>query len=191
MIPAIIEAHLRERYSAYEHHVHAAAATAQELAAAEHVSGYRVAKLVVLRLGGRLVIAVVAATDRVNVQPLEEATGARAELVPEAEFSDRFSPCEPGAEPPLAIFGVPIYVDDKLIRERAIVIPAGTHEDAAIVDTSEWSWSERALNLGRRAVHGCSATHCGCNETRQRSRPAHATVPPIARWLHPDATYSI
>jgi Ala-tRNA(Pro) deacylase len=161
MIPAIIEAHLRERYSAYEHHVHVPAATAQELAAAEHVSGYRVAKLVVLKLGGHLAMAVVAATDRVNVHPLEEATGARAELVPEAEFAERFSPCEPGAEPPLAIFGVPIYVDDKLIREDAIVIPAGTHEDAAIVGTSEWIWSERVMpltNLGRRAVHGCSAS---------------------------------
>jgi Ala-tRNA(Pro) deacylase len=174
MIPAIIEARLRDRYSAHEHHVHVSAATAQELAAAEHVSGYRVAKAVVLKLGGDLVIAVVAATDRVNVHPLEEATGARAELVPEADFAERFSPCEPGAEPPLAIFGVPIYVDDKLIRESTIVIPAGTHEDAAVIDTSEWIWSERVMpltNLGRRAVHGASASRrVGHTDAADRDR---------------------
>jgi len=155
MIPAVVDAHLREWYGAYQHHVHAIAATAQDLAAAEHVSGYRVAKPVVLRLDGELALAVVAATDRVNVGPLEEATNARAELVPEAEFAERFRPCDPGAEPPLAMFGVPIYVDDKLIRERTIVIPAGTHEDAAVIDTSEWIWCERVrtiVNLGRRAL---------------------------------------
>lgn len=155
MIPAVVEAHLRQRYAALEHHVHASAFTAQELAAADHVSGYRVAKAVVLKLKGTLAIAVVAATDRVNVHPLEEQMGARAELAREEEFQERFRPCEPGAEPPLAMFGVPIYVDEKLIRERTILVPAGTHEDAVILDTSEWIWCENVrpiMNLGQRAV---------------------------------------
>jgi Ala-tRNA(Pro) deacylase len=153
VIPAIVEAHLRRRYGTYEHRVHAAAASAQELAAAERVSGSRVAKLVLLRLDGELAMAVVAATDRVNVRPLEEATGSRAVPVGEEELADRFLPCEPGAEPPLAMFGVPIYADDKLLRERTILIPAGTHEDAVTVETSEWIWCERVqplTNLGLR-----------------------------------------
>lgn len=155
MIPAIIERHLRERYGSFEHHVHRSAATAQELAAAEHLSGYRVAKVVVLDIGGELAMAVVAAPDRVNVAPLEEATGCAAELVAEPEFSPRFAPCETGAEPPLTIFGVPIFVDDKLLRERKIAMPAGTHEDAVVIDTSEWLWHEHVqpiTNLGRRAT---------------------------------------
>ena len=153
MIPAIVEAHLRRSYGAYEHLVHIPVFTARDLAAAEHVSGHRVAKLVVLRLKGELAIAVIAATDRVNVRPLEEATAARAELVQEEEFLERFRPCDPGAEPPLAMFGIPIYVDDKLIRERTILLPAGTHEDAAVLETSEWVWCERVrpiTNLGQR-----------------------------------------
>ncbi len=157
MIPAIVEAHLRQRYGAYEHLVHAPAFTARDLAAAEHVSGHRVAKLVVLRLRGELAIAIIAATDRVNLRPLEEATAARAELVPEEEFVERFRPCEPGAEPPLAMFGIPIYVDEKLIREPAILVPAGTHEDAVVLDTSEWIWCERVrpmTGLGRRSPPG-------------------------------------
>jgi Ala-tRNA(Pro) deacylase len=149
MIPAIVLAHLRERYGAYEHHAHPFARTAQQLAAAEHVRGSRVAKVVVLKVGGELALAVVAATDRVNVHPLEEATGARAEVVPDSELADRFRPCEPGAEPPFALFGVPIYADEKLMRERTIVIPAGTHEDAAVVEASEWAWCERVRPLTR------------------------------------------
>ena len=153
MIPPRVEAHLRLWYDVYEHHLHAPAATAQELAAAEHVSGYRVGKPVVLRLDGKLALAVVAAPDRVNVSQLEEATGSEAELVPEAEFAQVFEPCEPGAEAPLAMFGVPIFVDDKLAREPRIVLPAGTHEDAVVVYTSDWIEHEHAqpiTNLGRR-----------------------------------------
>jgi Ala-tRNA(Pro) deacylase len=158
VIPAIVEAHLRRRYG-YEHHVHAPAATAEELAAAERVSGRRVAKLVLLGLDGKLAMAVVAATDRVNPRPLEEATGSRAVVVPEGQLADRFRPCEPGAEPPLAIFGMPIYVDDKLLRERTIVIPARTHEHAVVVDTSEWVWCERVQPLTNLGLRGRRAAY--------------------------------
>jgi Ala-tRNA(Pro) deacylase len=155
MIPAMIESHLREHHRGFEHHTHTAAMTAQELAAAEHVSGYRVAKPVVVKLDGKLAIAVVAATDRVNLGTLEEATASTAELVPEGEFSGRFQPCDPGAEPPLAMFGVPIFVDERFLQEAKLVMPGGTHEDAIIVDTREWMSCEGVqaiANLGTRAA---------------------------------------
>lgn len=154
MIPAMIETHLRERHSVYEHHRHALAMSAQELAASEHVSGYRVAKVVVVKLDGKLAIAVVAATDRVALGTLEEATASTAELVSETEFSGRFRPCEPGSEPPLAMFGLPIFVDEKLLHEKRLLMPAGTHEDAIALDTHEWIRCEEVqpiANLGIRA----------------------------------------
>jgi Ala-tRNA(Pro) deacylase len=143
MIPYMIEAHLRLRHQGFEHLVHQPAMTAQELAAAEHVSGRHVAKPVIVRMGGQLAIAVVAATDQVDLASLEEATGLGAELVGEEEFQRRFAPCEAGAEPPLAVFGFPIYVDAKLENERTLVMPAGTHEDAVVLDTHEWMRCER------------------------------------------------
>jgi Ala-tRNA(Pro) deacylase len=155
MIPAMIESHLREHHRGFEHHTHAAAMTAQELAAAEHVSGYRVAKPVVVKLDGRLAIAVVAATDRVNLGALEEATASAVELVPERDFSGQFQPCDPGAEPPLAMFGFPIFVDQRFMEERKLVMAGGTHEDAIVVDTSEWLSCEGVkpiANLGSRGA---------------------------------------
>ncbi|BDG01163.1 aminoacyl-tRNA deacylase [Anaeromyxobacter oryzae] len=154
MIPVLIETHLREHHPDYEHHAHARALTAQELAAAEHVSGYRVAKPVVVRLNGKLAFAVVAATDRVSLGTLEETTASTAELVPESEFWPTFRPCDPGAEPPLALFGIPIFVDEKLLLERKLVMPAGTHEDAIVLETGEWLRCEQVqpvANLGIRA----------------------------------------
>ncbi|WP_242395844.1 aminoacyl-tRNA deacylase [Anaeromyxobacter oryzisoli] len=154
MIPSLIEAHLREHHPEFEHHAHARAFTAQELAAAEHVTGYRVAKPVVVRLDGKLAIAVVAATDRVSLGTLEEATASSAELVPEVEFWPSFRPCDPGAEPPLALFGLPIFVDEKLLEEERLVMPGGTHEDAVVLETGEWLRCEQVqpvANLGVRA----------------------------------------
>jgi Ala-tRNA(Pro) deacylase len=153
MIPPVIEAHLRLRHQGFEHHTHSAAMTAQDLAAAEHVSGRRVAKPVVVAMDGQLAIAVVSAAEKVNLGALEEATGLRAELVPESVFAPRFEPCEPGAQPPLAVFGVPIFVDQKLEQERWLVMPAGTHEDAVVLDTYEWMNCEKVqaiANLGMR-----------------------------------------
>ncbi len=154
MIPTMVETHLRLRHQGFEHHTHVAAMTAQDLAAAEHVSGRRVAKPVIVKLGGQLAIAVVAATEKVSLAALEEATGLAAELVPESEFWKQFEPCEPGAQPPFALFGVPIFVDQKLERERWLVMPAGTHEDAVVLDTYEWMNCEKTQavpNLGVRA----------------------------------------
>lgn len=153
MIPSMIEAHLRERHRVYEHHRHTVAMTAQELAAAEHVSGYRVAKPVVVKLDGKLAIVVVAATDKVALGTLEEATASTAELVNETEFAGSFNPCEPGAEPPLALFGLPIFVDERLLHEKKLLMPAGTHEDAMALDTHEWIQCEEVqpiANLGIR-----------------------------------------
>lgn len=155
MIPTMVEAHLRQKHQGYEHHVHAPAMTAQELAAAEHVSGRRVAKAVILRLDGQLAIAVVGAAEKLNLGAVEEATGMAAELVPETEFAGRFVPCEAGAEPPFALFGLPIFMDEKLERERTLVMPAGTHEDAVLLDTHQWMTCERVqpvANLGVRVA---------------------------------------
>ena len=151
MIPATVEAYLRRQHSGFAHHVHPVAMTAQERAAADHVTGHRVAKPVIVRLGGRLVMAVVRATDRVNLAALEEATGDRAELVGEQEFAGRFAACEVGAEPPLALFGMPIFVDERIERVPTLVMPAGTHQDAVELDTNAWMRAEHAQpvsNLG-------------------------------------------
>jgi Ala-tRNA(Pro) deacylase len=155
MIPTIVQAHLRQRHPGFEHHVHPAVMTAQELAAAEHVSGRRVAKPVIVKLDGQLAIAVVGATEKLNLAALEEATGTSVELVPEGEFARRFEPCEAGAEPPLAIFGFPIFADERLEREHTLVMPAGTHEDAVLLDAHEWLACEKVqpvANLGLRVA---------------------------------------
>ncbi len=139
MIPDRVDQYLKAYHPTYEHTEHARAVAAQRMAAMEHVSGMRVAKTVVVSLDGELAIAVVAADRKVDLGALALATGAiSADLVPEAEFAPRFQPCEAGAEPPLGLFGLPIYVDEELTREPWLVMRGGTHEDAIRMATDEW-----------------------------------------------------
>ena len=153
MIPTVVESHLRQHHPRFELHHHSIAQTAQELAAVEHASGRRVAKPVVVKLDDEFAIAVVAATDRVSLSAIEEATGAKVELASELELAERFAPCEIGAEPPLAMFGVPILVDDRLLHEQTLVMPAGTHEDAIVLDTHEWAACERVQPIANLGLH--------------------------------------
>ncbi|HET6414413.1 MAG TPA: YbaK/EbsC family protein [Anaeromyxobacter sp.] len=139
MIPERIDLYLKQHHPACEHSAHQRAVAAQRVAAAEHVSGDRMAKTVVVSLDGEQVLAVVAADRKVDLGALALSTGAsHADLVPEAEFEERFIPCEAGAEPPLRLFGMPIYVDAALAREPWVVMRGGTHEDAIRMRTDEW-----------------------------------------------------
>jgi Ala-tRNA(Pro) deacylase len=153
MIPDRIEQYLKQHHPGCEHTAHSRVVPAQRLAAAEHVSGARVAKTVVVRLDGEDVIAVVAADRRVDLEKLALATGAEvAELAAETDFAPLFQPCEAGAEPPLGLFGMRLYVDASLAREPWIVMRAGTHEDAIRMRTDEWLDEEDVRVVERLAT---------------------------------------
>ncbi len=139
MIPERVDQYLKQNHPGCEHTAHMRAVAAQRVAAAEHVSGDRMAKTVVVSLDGDQVLAVVAADRKVDLGALALATGAnQADLVPEVDFAQRFQPCEAGAEPPLGLFGMPIFVDAGLAREPWVVMRGGTHEDAIRMRTDEW-----------------------------------------------------
>ncbi len=156
MIPEPIDQYLRKNHLAYEHTTHVRTVPAQRVAAAEHVSGDRIAKPVVVSIDGTLALAVVTATEKVDTEALRRVARAeRVEVVPETSFQGRFEPCEVGAEPPLGLFGLPIYVDADLAREPWIVMRGGTHEDSIRLSTAEWLRAEHVVpvdRLGRWAM---------------------------------------
>jgi Ala-tRNA(Pro) deacylase len=144
MIPSPIQDYLREHHIWFEPRPHRRAVAAQRLAATEHISGDQVAKVVVVRADGDLVMAVIAASQHLNADRLRQVVGARqVMLAPEDTYVGRFRPCEPGAEPPLALYGLPIFVDGKLALQPRLLMRAGTHEDAVEIYTDDWLLSER------------------------------------------------
>jgi Ala-tRNA(Pro) deacylase len=115
----------------YRVHSHAQRFTAQEVAEVEHVPGTEVAKVVVLRSGKDYVMAVVPAPFHVDVGLMGHETGKPdLHLASEDEFADLFPGCEPGGMPPFGnLFGLPVWVDDALAKEKEIIFNAGNHAE--------------------------------------------------------------
>ena len=113
----------------YEVVSHRQAFTAQEVAAAQHVPGMELAKVVMLRSGPEFLMAVLPAPQRVDLDHARAATGKPGlAFATEQEFEGLFPGCEPGAMPPFGnLYGLPVYVDQTLTRDKDIVFNAGTH----------------------------------------------------------------
>lgn len=110
---------------------HSLAYTAQEVAASAHVRGKDMAKTVIVKIDGQLAMAVVPASQRVDLVRLRNAAGARTtELASEQEFRDAFPECEVGAMPPFGhLYGMNVFVDEKLAADEEIAFNAGSHTE--------------------------------------------------------------
>ncbi len=124
----------------YEIHDHAAAFTAQELAAAEHVPGRQVAKVVMLRVGDDLVMAVLRAPDHVSIGKARTVFGRDdVHIATELDFQETFPDCELGAVPPFGhLYGLLTYVDERLLDTDDLICPAGSHELSMQLATNDW-----------------------------------------------------
>lgn len=110
---------------------HSPAYTAHAIAQSAHVSGKELAKSVILAMDGRIVMAVLPATHKVNIDAFREATGATdAVIAHESDFADTFPGCELGAMPPFGnLWDVPVYVDERLTEDEYISFNAGSHTE--------------------------------------------------------------
>jgi Ala-tRNA(Pro) deacylase len=110
---------------------HSVAYTAAGIAALTHIPGKEVAKTVIVKVDGALAMAVVSASQHVDLSLLKGATGARnVELATEDEFKERFPDCELGAMPPFGnLYGMTVFADESLSRDKEIAFNAGSHRE--------------------------------------------------------------
>ncbi|TFG88195.1 MAG: YbaK/EbsC family protein [Gemmatimonadales bacterium] len=133
---------------------HSPAFTAQEIAASAHIPGEEVAKTVIVEMDGRLVMAVVPAPCRVDLERLRQAAGANyVHLASEEDFTARFPNCEAGAMPPFGnLFDMPVYVDKALALDEKIAFTAGTHHELVQVAYEDFQNLVKA-EVAEFAVH--------------------------------------
>jgi Ala-tRNA(Pro) deacylase len=110
---------------------HSVAYTAQEIAARAHVRGQNLAKSVVVKLDGKMAMAVLPATFKIDFDLLREASGAKeVDLASEREFKDMFPDCDLGAMPPFGnLYGFDVYVAKTLTEGEEIAFNAGSHTE--------------------------------------------------------------
>ena len=111
--------------------IHSKAYTAQEIAASAHIPGKELAKTVMIKIDGRMAMAVLPASYKVDFDLLKHALNAeRVRLAYEQEFKDKCPDCEVGAMPPFGnLYELEVYVAQSLTEDDEIAFNAGTHTE--------------------------------------------------------------
>jgi len=115
----------------YQIITHSPAFTAHEVAASAHVPARQVAKTVMVKIDGRMAMAVLPAAYKIDFDLLKATVGTRdVELATEEEFKMLFPECAVGAMPPFGnLYGMDVYVAEKLTEDEDIVFCAGSHTE--------------------------------------------------------------
>lgn len=131
---------LNQRGIKYVLIAHSPAYTAQEVASTAHIPGIEMAKTVIIRVDGKLAMAVLPASRQIDFRKLKEGLSAAAvELASEEEFRGLCPDCELGAMPPFGSFyGVDVVVDLSLSQDQEIYFNAGTHRELLRMKFSDY-----------------------------------------------------
>ena len=124
----------------YEVTEHEEAYTAHEVAQSEDVTGWDVAKPVMLVVAGDLAMCVVPAPVEVNTDKATEwFGGAKVRLAEEDEFADTFDDCELGAHPPFGnLYDVPVFLDETMRARERMICRDGSHMETVTVATADF-----------------------------------------------------
>jgi Ala-tRNA(Pro) deacylase len=136
----LVTGYLDENAVEYEVIEHERRFTAAAEARAAGVVPADAAKDVVLRDGDAYLLAVIPASERLDLRKAQAVLDAedRPQLATEQELAERFPEFEVGALPPFGpIHRIPQLVDSRLLAHDRIVCAAGDHRHSLRIDPSE------------------------------------------------------
>ncbi len=135
-----LEELLQQRGIGYEKHTHGVTYTSQGLADAEHVTGYMIAKPVIVRGMQGFAMCVVPAPRHVELSRVAEVLNEPSvRLATEEEMADLFPDCELGAEPPVGyLFDMRTVMDSQLEEDEYLIMQCGTHTESIKLRREDW-----------------------------------------------------
>ena len=138
----------------YEVGFHPEVFTAQEIAAAQHIPGKEMVKVVMVKADGKMLMLVLPASYQIDMKKLKKVLKAKkVEIAKEKQFEERFPDCEVGAMPPFGnLYNLEVWIDQVLTEDASIVFQAGNH-----IETMRIKYSDYALlvnpKVGDFSVH--------------------------------------
>jgi Ala-tRNA(Pro) deacylase len=140
-----LEQLLEQQEVEYETVYHPTDYTAMKAAADTHTPPSEFAKTVILRVDGRLVMAVLPASESVALSRAREALEAeKVEVAHEDELRGLCPDSELGAWPPFgSLYGLPVYVSPSLAEDEEITFNAGSHDHAIRVAYADYERIEQ------------------------------------------------
>lgn len=119
---------LADQHATFETVVHPPAYTAQKRARFLHVSGRKVVKSILLAGGNQFLLAVLPATEQVDLNAVARMRGGPVRLASELEILSLFRDCEHGALAPFgSLYGVHTILEDGIAPETMIVFESQQH----------------------------------------------------------------
>ncbi len=136
-----LKAFLDENQVKYVTVTHSPAYTARQIAVSAHIPAKEMAKSVILMADDKPVMVVVPASQRVALGRMRKIIGAEAVcLADESQFQALFPGCELGAMPPFGnLYGMEVYVSDKLSEDELIAFNAGSHTELVRMAYSDFA----------------------------------------------------
>ena len=132
-----VSSYLRERGIDHEVVEHDETFTAAAEARASGVKPHDAAKTMVLRDGDDYRLAVIPASERLDLHKVRDVLGAsrRLRLATEEEMKADFGAFEVGAVPPLgSMLPAPEVLDRKLLEHERILCTGGDHRHSVLID---------------------------------------------------------
>jgi Ala-tRNA(Pro) deacylase len=162
--------HLEQRGSAFELLPHRQAYTSTDEARALDIDAGEVLKTLAVRTGPGYVLAVIPASQRLDLQLVRDALGDhQARLASEEELARDFAGYQLGALPPLgALLGSQVFLDPEVLNHDTVVFAAGTQTESVRIRTRELFASEQITT-----VPLVKQADWGSDDLIRRRRAAH------------------
>lgn len=127
-VAAQLTKYLASRRATYDVVEHQPTISAKEAARQADIPSDRMLKAVLLRDGNGYLLAILPASERLNLGRIRICLRRRLRLATEGEIARLFSDCESGAVPAIgAAYNLDMVVDDALANQPEIYFEGGDH----------------------------------------------------------------
>jgi len=133
--------YLEKNQVRYEVGYHERVYTSQEIAAAMHVPGKELTKVIMVKADGKMVMLVLPTSYRVDTKKLKKVFQCkRLGIAKEKDFEELFPDCEIGAMPPFGnLYNLEVWVDQILTEDELIIFQAGSHVETLRIKYSDYA----------------------------------------------------
>lgn len=139
---------LNEQRVSYEMIVHPPAYTSQKRARRLHVPGKQLAKCVLLSRPRGFLLAVLPATQQVDLEQLSRVMEQPVRLATDLEIADIFRDCEWGVLMPFGtLYGIPTLLEESFEPESVMVFEAHFHAVTIRMNCRDFEKVERPRRL--------------------------------------------
>ena len=153
-IAATVHNFLTERGIVYDVVSHPKTFSSAETALAAHIPDDHIAKGVVLKDADGYLLAVIPASEWVNMERVRDELNRDLHLAPEEEIDLLFLDCQSGAVPPLGeAYDLETILDEALTSLAKVYLEAGSHEEVIVVTNEQF----HSLMKGIRHGHFCAS----------------------------------